>query len=83
MHPHLHVLLPSATQGISLEARVYLPRAAADGKIASIISMEGSSDPSPLSMLSAARAEIEQLKITKVVTAAHPWGRLGGNMMFP
>lgn len=62
----LNLLLPSATAGVSLECRLYLPSA-----------VPSSSSPEEL------KPAVRALGLKKLVTAAHPWGRLGGNQDFP
>lgn len=81
MHPNLHVLLPSSTPAVLLEARIYLPRISTTTSLASILSMN--SDSEPIKWEAVDKEAVRALKLSKVVTAAHPWGRLGGNMLFP
>lgn len=79
LHPHLHLLIPSSLGDALLEARLYLPR---DAGLATVTTSR--SEPTPLTDLSQSqRAGLRALRIRRVVTAAHPWGRLGGNMLFP
>ncbi|CAK9786942.1 hypothetical protein CC85DRAFT_302943 [Cutaneotrichosporon oleaginosum] len=81
MHPHIHTLLPSSTPNIALECRIYLPSSAAGTPLAPSLSMEGDSSPIPLERID--RGALKSLGIDRLVTAAHPWARLGGNMLFP
>lgn len=81
MHPNLHVLLPSSTPSILLEARIYLPRMATSTALAGALSMN--SDSEPIAWEEVDIDAVRALRLDKVVTAAHPWGRLGGNMLFP
>jgi hypothetical protein len=81
MHPHIHTLLPSSSPGVSLECRIYLPPSATTTSLAPILAMEGDSEPTPFEGID--RAAVRALGIDRIVTAAHPWARLGGNMLFP
>lgn len=63
----VNLLLPSATAGVSLECRLFLPAALA----------QPSSSPEEL------KPAVRALGLRRLVTAAHPWGRLGGNQDFP
>lgn len=64
----LHLTIP--VQDVQLEARLYCSSASPNDSLSS---------PSPLQDLD--RATLPA--ITRLVTAAHPWSRLGGNMLFP
>lgn len=80
LHPNVHLLIPSGSNVI--EARLYLPAAAA-GTV-DFTTTSAQSTPKPLAELGPGwRDAVQKLGIRKVVTAAHPWARLGGNMMFP
>jgi len=79
LHPNLHLLLPSSTPGIHLETRLYLPPTTIE-----TLSTSVRTKPVLLSDLPAAHTTIiRSLGIKKLVIGAHPWGRLGGNMLFP
>jgi hypothetical protein len=81
LYPNLHLLIPGA-EGVLIEARIYLPRSEALRGLP--LNNSESSTPTPLTSLAApARAALTRLGIRRVVTAAHPYARLGGNMMFP
>ncbi|TXT07120.1 hypothetical protein VHUM_03290 [Vanrija humicola] len=83
LRPHLHLLVPSSTAAVSLEARVYLPPALVPtvGAFAAVSTSTGSR-PTPIGELpSGAREALGAA--TRLVTAAHPWAKLGGNMLFP
>lgn len=87
LHPHLHILIPASTAGVHLEARLYLPSSAHAALAAAgtpLSTAASGSDPTPLADLpEPARSAVTQLALARVVTAAHPWARLGGNMLFP
>lgn len=79
MLPNLHLLVPSSTAGITLEARIYL----SPNPLLPLVT-SANSEPTRLEDLTASqRAALGDLGVDKVVTVAHPWGRLGGNMLFP
>lgn len=73
----LNLLLPSATAGVSLECRLFLP-----SPLPAAAQPADRSPPSPAA-LDALKAHVRALGVRKLVTAAHPWGRLGGNQDFP
>lgn len=84
LFPHLHLLVPSATPGILLEARLYLGvnPAEQDGQLP--LSTSSNITPIRHDQLSAdAIQALQALGIKRLVMAAHPWGKLGGNMLDP
>jgi hypothetical protein len=84
LHPHLHVLIPSSTPSINLEARLYLRPPISAGPSRLRLSRSYDSTPRPLEDLTAdERDEISRWGCEALITAAHPWGRLGGNMLDP
>jgi hypothetical protein len=87
LHPHLHLLVPSVTVGVDLEVRLYMSRELLD-KIPkswttiSGLSSSASSNPVPATLID--HDTLAVLKsIDRLVIASHPWGRFGGNMLFP
>jgi hypothetical protein len=81
LHPNIHLLIPSGASNL-IETRLYLPAAATS--TTDFITTSSQSTPRSLAELGqSGRDAVRNLGITKVVTAAHPWARLGGNMMFP
>ncbi|ODO03396.1 hypothetical protein L198_02243 [Cryptococcus wingfieldii CBS 7118] len=87
VHPHIHLFLPSSDASISLEARLYLPLTAnrtqppltLTDKLSSF-----TSNPVRLDELSIETVgSIRGLGVERLVVAAHPWGRMGGNMLDP
>ncbi|BEI91306.1 uncharacterized protein CcaverHIS019_0401260 [Cutaneotrichosporon cavernicola] len=81
MHPHIHTFLPSSSPDISLECRIYLPSAVTSTSLGPSLSMEADSEPIPLERID--KAALRDWGINRLITAAHPWARLGGNMLFP
>ncbi|KAL1405511.1 hypothetical protein Q8F55_009148 [Vanrija albida] len=83
LRPHLHLLVPSSTASVALEARLYLPPALVPtvGAFAALSESAGSR-PTPIAELAAgARAALSEAQ--RLVVAAHPWAKLGGNQLFP
>lgn len=87
LHPHLHLLVPSVMAGVDLEVRLYMSPELL-GKIPkswtsiSGLSSSASSNPVPAALLD--QDTLAVLKsIDRLVIASHPWGRFGGNMLFP
>lgn len=83
LRPHLHLLVPSSTPSVALETRIYLPQSLVStmGAFAPLSTSTGSR-PTPIADLpGGARKALSD--VTRVVTAAHPWAKLGGNMLFP
>lgn len=85
LHPHLHLLIPSSTPSTLLEARLYLPLAATSSpNLQALLSTASNSVPQRLSDVPApCLGELKALGVKRLVTAAHPWGKLGGNMLDP
>lgn len=91
LFPHLHLLVPSSTPGVLLEARLYIahasPKQADENRPPSSslpISTSSGSRPTRYNQLSSdVKQALSNLGIDRMVTAAHPWGRLGGNMLDP
>lgn len=87
LHPHLHLLLPSSTPSIALEARIYLPSSPNDSSTTALTLLLNTairSHPIPLNQLtSGQKDELSGWGIGRIVTAAHPWGKLGGNQLDP
>lgn len=93
LHPHLHLLVPSTTPGVELEARLYLSRDLLDhlkslvGSGSGSKSIKGLSTSSASIPIQASDLEHEVLvglrSIDRLVIASHPWGRFGGNMLYP
>jgi hypothetical protein len=85
LHPHLHLLVPSETKGVELEARLYISRELL-GRIPksgySGVSTSSASTPVPAGTLG--DDVVGVLKdVERLVIASHPWGRFGGNMLYP
>lgn len=87
LHPHLHLLVPSCTPSIQLEARLYLARDLMEGMSKTIKSIPGfstSSNSTPLPVDQLGYDVLEGLKgVQRLIIASHPWGRFGGNMLYP
>ncbi|WVQ78046.1 hypothetical protein IAT38_000127 [Cryptococcus sp. DSM 104549] len=86
LHPHIHLFLPSSDASISLEARLYLPIPPEGSAALPLTTEHASYTQSPLQLNelgSAALPALEALGVERLVVAAHPWGRLGGNMLDP
>jgi len=88
LRPHLHILVPSSTAGVLLEARIYLPRwAVADHAAVTQLRVSTSSRSSPTNpdgILSAEQeAALRDCHAQRLIVAAHPWQKLGGNMLDP
>lgn len=85
LHPHLHLLLPSSDPSIQLEARVYLPvQATRHQNLKAFLTT--SSGSTPLSWndeSSELGLPLGSIAVDSVITAGHPWGKLGGNMLDP
>ncbi|WWD15864.1 hypothetical protein CI109_100288 [Kwoniella shandongensis] len=98
-HPHLHLLVPSSTPSISLEVRLYLPdptltsqgeggSSAPSAYLAHLplkraISTWASSTTRLDELDQDAVEGLRGIGVERLVTAAHPWGRLGGSMLDP
>ena len=82
MRPHLHILLPSSTSRVALEVRLYLPPEA--GPCPAPLSNSPNSQPYTVGP---ADTQLEQwlrsCEIERLVTACHPWGKLGGSCLDP
>jgi len=87
LHPHLHLLVPSTTSGVDLEVRLYMSRQLLDKIPKSWTSINGLSSSSASNPVPASLVDQDTLDILKhidrLVIASHPWGRFGGNMLFP
>lgn len=85
LHPHLHLLLPSSDSSIQLEARVYLPvEPTRHQKLKAFLSTSSGSAPfSWNDESSELRHTLGSIAVDSVITASHPWGKLGGNMLDP
>jgi hypothetical protein len=87
LHPHLHLLVPSVTAGVDLEVRLYMSRELLDKIPKSWTSINGLSSSSSSNPVPAALIDQDTLAVLKsidrLVIASHPWGRFGGNMLFP
>ncbi|KAK4688645.1 hypothetical protein P7C73_g1445, partial [Tremellales sp. Uapishka_1] len=75
--PHVHLFLPSSTPAVLLEARLYLPLTRD-----SSLPLSTTQHSTPSATLDTS-ATVKRLGIKRLVTASHPWGRLGGNMLDP
>jgi hypothetical protein len=85
LHPHLHLLVPSDTKGVELEARLYISRELLDRipkSEYSGVSTSSASTPIPAGTLS---DDVERVlkDVDRLVIASHPWGHFGGNMLYP
>lgn len=87
LHPHLHLLVPSVTAGVDLEVRLYMSRELLDQIPKSWTSISGLSSSSSSDPVRATLIDQDTLSVLKhidrLVIASHPWGRFGGNMLFP
>jgi hypothetical protein len=87
LHPHLHLLVPSVTVGVDLEVRLYMSRELLDRIPKSWATISGLSSSSSSNPVPAALIDQDTLAVLKsidrLVIASHPWGRFGGNMLFP
>jgi len=87
LHPHLHLLVPSVTAGVDLEVRLYMSRELLDQIPKSWTSINGLSSSSSSDPVRATLIDQDTLSVLKridrLVIASHPWGRFGGNMLFP
>jgi hypothetical protein len=85
LHPHLHLLLPSSDSSIQLEARVYLPvEPTRHQNHKGLLSTSSASTPlSWNDKSSELRQILGSIAVDSVITAGHPWGKLGGNMLDP
>lgn len=84
--PHLHVLIPSSTPSILLEARLYLPYSPLDGLSDLSPLIRNSLNSKPVHHEELAQlilSQICQIGVERLITASHPWGRMGGNMLDP
>lgn len=84
LHPHLHLLIPSSSSDINLEARIYLPsRLRVQNAEERALPLVTSIQSTPVELSEAAKSKLRDVGITMLVTAAHPWQKLGGNMLDP
>ena len=94
IRPHLHFLIPSSSPSIHLEARLYLPPNPPLQSQSSIsdskpiidplpFSNSPTSHPIPASDLDAIIRRLAEWDVHTLITAAHPWGKMGGNMLDP
>lgn len=99
LHPHLHLLVPSSTPGINLEVRFYIPRHLLDSTTSPRGSRgskagdqllgkpKGWSNTSASIPVAVDKLDLETLEVMKgverLIIASHPWGRFGGNMLYP
>ncbi|UOH81518.1 mitochondrial intermediate peptidase 2 [Cryptococcus neoformans] len=84
IHPHIHCFLPSSSPHINLEARLYLPLTDNHAiplttQLATYTSPPVYYDKLDVETVGA----IREMGIERLITAAHPWGRMGGNMLDP
>lgn len=77
MHPHLHLLVPSSSRNVLLEVRLYLSSVSP-----SIAGFSVRARSAPVRYDSADFGKLVT-GVKHVIVASHPWGRLGGNMLFP
>nr|ODN99656.1 hypothetical protein L204_02089 [Cryptococcus depauperatus CBS 7855] len=87
IHPHIHLFLPSSDPTIQLEARLYLPlpiHAPLALPITTNIHDPYTNPPLHYDKMGQEVTNtIKGLGVERLVVAAHPWGRLGGNMLDP
>ena len=87
LHPHLHLLVPSVTAGVDFEVRLYMSRELLDKIPKSWTTISGLSSSASSNPVPAALIDQDTLAVLKsidrLVIASHPWGRFGGNMLFP
>ncbi|ORX39850.1 hypothetical protein BD324DRAFT_615231 [Kockovaella imperatae] len=95
MYPHLHVLLPSSSPGIALEARLYLsdvissPAAAVEIEYCPVpFSASARSRPVDVGHPSNEQstklnAWLKSRAVQRLIVACHPWGKLGGSCLDP
>ncbi|ORY33777.1 hypothetical protein BCR39DRAFT_519195 [Naematelia encephala] len=85
---HLHLLIPSSSSSPSssstsntyLEARLYLPLSRDAYRNDFPISESTRSSPTPYTSLA---DSLSHLNVKRLITAAHPWSKLGGSMLDP
>ena len=95
LHPHLHLLVPSSSPGINLEIRFYLPREILDsipppedtltttGK-SKCRGWSNTSTSSPVPVGELEKGTVAAMgRVERLIIASHPWGRFGGNMLYP
>lgn len=94
LHPHLHLLVPSSSPGIALEVRFYIPRnildlytTSTDGSKSGTGKPRGwstTSTSSPVYVGELDKATVDLMgRVERLIIASHPWGRFGGNMLYP
>lgn len=87
LHPHLHLLVPSSTPDVLLEVRLYIARdllAGMSKSSKSIKTLSTSSQSVPLPVEQVDYDTLDGLKgVERLIIASHPWGRAGGNMLYP
>lgn len=87
LHPHLHLMVPSSTHGISLEVRLYVAREIIDHMAKTAKSIKGLSHTSTSIPLPVDELDYDTLaglrNVERLIIASHPWGRFGGNMLYP
>ncbi|WVQ71586.1 hypothetical protein IAR50_001126 [Cryptococcus sp. DSM 104548] len=89
VHPHIHLFLPSSDPSISLEARLYLPLSATANTTTPPLPLTDklssfTKNPVRLDELGIETVgNIRGLGVERLVVGAHPWGRMGGNMLDP
>ena len=88
LYPHLHLLVPVTDHDIQLEVRLYLPKFPTDPSASGISALpfqtSAFSLPTPYIQLDQQqRDSLQEWGIDRLITASHPWARLGGNMLTP
>jgi hypothetical protein len=84
LHPHLHLMVPSNTAGAELEARLYISKQLIGQTPTPPNGFSTSSSSTPVPVSSLDQDTLTALKnIDRLVIASHPWGRFGGNMLYP
>lgn len=87
LHLHLHLLVPSSTPGIDVEARLYFPRELLNNvskpdEVIKGLSTSASSLPITIDQIDH-EVLLTLSNLDRLVIASHPWGRFGGNMLYP
>lgn len=86
LRPHLHLLVPSASAGVQLEARIYALPAIQSRLASRQLPLVDSVRSQPIDMSELSTDQLELFKawrIDRLIIGAHPWQKLGGNMLDP
>lgn len=80
--PNLHLLVPSSTPDVLLEARLY-PFPCPHDLAEHLMRMPSDQLPRTEQLSSEVKRELRAFRAMRVVMGSHPWGKLGGTQLDP